>query len=157
MVLKKFLKNIDTYSDYFYFTYQGNEKFKTVIGGFFTIISFILIFFFAIILGSDIYFKVNPKISSQEINMPHPPITLFNHNTTLFAFYIDHYYYSDISTDGYLTILPSISQKLTVKGEQVNRLKYLKYEKCNDEIQKQIPNKVNQDKFRECLILKGEE
>ncbi len=83
----KFLKFIDIFPQTLVLTYKGKMNFKTVFGGFLTILSVIFIFSNAILIGNDIYLRENPITLESQIVEPYRPTTRFNNQRNLFAWY----------------------------------------------------------------------
>jgi hypothetical protein len=65
--MKHIFKTIDLYGTNFQFNIFNKNKFKTMIGGFLTLICFILVILFSFFLGSDFFYKTNPKIITENI------------------------------------------------------------------------------------------
>ena len=66
----KCLQSLDFFGPPFNFTLFNEEKYKTSIGGFFSLVSFIVSIVFLFIIGSEFFFRVNPNfsISSEKLN-----------------------------------------------------------------------------------------
>jgi len=60
-----FLKKLDLYGSLFNFTINREEKFKTNMGAFLSILTYLLIITTSIFFGKDFYNRTNPKILSQ--------------------------------------------------------------------------------------------
>ena len=71
----KCLKFIDIFPQTLVLTYKGEMNFKTVFGGFLTILSAIFIICNGIYIGNDIYLKQNPiSIYIDAVEPYHPSI-----------------------------------------------------------------------------------
>jgi hypothetical protein len=64
--LANFVKFIDIYSNYFQLRINDQAKYKTIIGGIFSLITLGMIIFCFFIFGQDFFEKTNPKVTPQE-------------------------------------------------------------------------------------------
>jgi hypothetical protein len=62
------LKSIDIFGSEFQFTIFSSQKYKTNIGGLFTIVTAVLIVVFIALFGKEIWFKDNPTVQISAIN-----------------------------------------------------------------------------------------
>ena len=135
--MKKMFKLIDLYSKFYQFTYKGKRKYKTVFGGVLTFISIILITIFTSNFGKDIIYRENPTVINMDVYLDNPLTTLFNYNTSILALYLQNYdNINPLEYNRYLTILPSIIQRINVNKTNIWRIKHLELEKCSDDIKK---------------------
>ena len=103
-MFSKLLKSIDIYGSSFEFTIFENKKFKTVIGGCFTILTlalFILCFYY---FGKDFYQRTNPHYLNQKITLKDYPNYTINTDDFVFAFEIEDENSLPFDTTGYLDI-----------------------------------------------------
>ena len=136
--MKKLMKKFDNYSEPFHFTYKGNSKHKSILGGISTIITYLLITVSTLYLGKDLYLKENPISNTHEEKMKYRPTTRLHGNNSVFALSIDHLFNKNLEREKYLTIIPSINQKIVLEKDIIYRTKILELEKCNQEIRKRI-------------------
>jgi hypothetical protein len=64
--IQSFIKLFDVYGNYFQMRINNQAKFKTLLGGIFSIITFIILILCLFSMGSDFFTKQNPKISIEE-------------------------------------------------------------------------------------------
>jgi hypothetical protein len=129
-----FLKFMDVYSDHYHFTYKGRAKYKTIFGGLLTAISVITITIFFFILGRDILYKLNPSVTTIEEFLVNPPTSLFNLEDTILAIDVKHIDFSEMDHKQFITIIPSLIQKITIDKKDVIRRKNLELVKCPETI-----------------------
>ena len=83
--MRDVLKQLDIFGKPFYLNIKKRETFKSIIGGILTTIMFIgslgIIYYF----GQDIYFKVNPLVTSSVSQLNYYPYTTLNSSNFLFA------------------------------------------------------------------------
>jgi hypothetical protein len=64
------IKLFDIYGSYFNLRINNQAKFKSIIGGFFSLITMAVFMFCILSFGQDFYYKRNPKISVKESFLP---------------------------------------------------------------------------------------
>jgi hypothetical protein len=142
---------MDVYSDHYHFTYKGRAKYKTIFGGLLTAISVITITIFFFILGRDILYKLNPSVTTIEEFLVNPPTSLFNLEDTILAIDVKHIDFSEMDHKQFITIIPSLIQKITIDKKDVIRRKNLELVKCPETI-KEL--NTNLPKLNELICIK---
>ena len=71
--------------------------------------------------------------------MKYRPTTQFNYNTSFIAFFIDHDYYTNFNSTGYITVKPEVTQKTFINEEIHYRWKILEIEPCTLLQKERIP------------------
>ena len=111
-------EQIDLFSKSFEFTFAGKDKFRSEIGGYFTILTFFVAIYWVWLLGNEILTRHNPK-DNQVISMRDNPL-----NLTLrvpVGFMVQDYrgkVYSD--WDRYITFESFYWNKFRKNGEYLN-------------------------------------
>jgi len=82
------MKSFDFYAQPLQLNLNGNNKIKTGIGGYFTIITIILMFFYAWLNGEELYLRRNPKNYNQRITLENSNSITFNKGNSPFYFQI---------------------------------------------------------------------
>jgi hypothetical protein len=77
-------ENIDVFGRNFLFTFGGKEKFKSKIGGYFTVLTFFITFYFMWLLGNEILYRNNPK-DNQILGLRDEPLNLTLNVPTAFV------------------------------------------------------------------------
>jgi hypothetical protein len=89
------IKLFDIYGSYFNLRINNQAKFKSTIGGLFSIITMGIFLFCILNFGKNFYYKINPKISIQESFLPDdaPYITTggsYENKTIIFSYSADY-------------------------------------------------------------------
>lgn len=77
-------EDIDVFGRNFIFTFGGKEKFKSKIGGYFTVLSFFITFYFIWLLGNEILYRSNPK-DNQILSLRDEPLNVTLNVPTAFV------------------------------------------------------------------------
>jgi len=93
-----FIKFFDTFGPSVNFTIRSETNFKTVLGGFISIIVYSLYIFFFVLFGKDMIFKSNPNINL-EIIIPDNQEKYHIDKDFLFAWKIEDYYGSPLKEE----------------------------------------------------------
>jgi len=83
--MKDLFKSLDIFGKHFYLNLEKKEKYKSIIGGILTTIMFFGSLGFIYYFGQDIYFKINPLVTSSIKQMDHFPYVTLNNSNFLFA------------------------------------------------------------------------
>ncbi len=83
------MKKIDVYGSPYNFTIFSQPTYKTVIGGIFTIFTFLLYIFCFFQFGSDFWKRQNPKFLNQKISLPFYPKYTINRNDLMIGFRVE--------------------------------------------------------------------
>ena len=130
---EKFFKLIDIFPQTLVLTYKGKMNFKTVFGGFLTILSVIFIFSNAILIGNDIYLRENPITLESQIVEPYRPTTRFNYKRNLFAFQLTNLNEEIFWDETVLQFIPTLIIGENIEGEFRYREIFMEMTDCIEE------------------------
>jgi hypothetical protein len=65
--MSKYFKSIDIFGNSFSFTTFQQDKYKTTVGGFFSLICIVIAIVFSFLFGKDFFYRTNPKVRSQKV------------------------------------------------------------------------------------------
>lgn len=130
---EKFLKLIDFYPQNLYLTYKGNKTFKTSIGGIFSIITIILIFTNAVLLGGDIYYREKPHTLEFEVSENHYPTTRFNYKRNFLAWQLTDFEEENFWDETAIQFIPTLNFGKYVDGKYKFREIFLEMVDCIEE------------------------
>jgi hypothetical protein len=65
-IVFKLVKSLDIYGNFFNLRINRSAKFKSVIGGFLSLITMVILIFCIVIFGKDFYSRTNPKVTIEE-------------------------------------------------------------------------------------------
>src|SRR5689334_11428547 len=83
-----FLKKIDIFGQSITLMFNKNHKFKTNLGGVFTILMILIIVALAFNAGQELVYKEKPKVTITNIYSPISPLIQIEDEVLLFAFQI---------------------------------------------------------------------
>lgn len=128
------LKAIDIYPHMFSFTYKGKNLIKTMWGGIISIFSVIIILINFMIIGKDMFLKLNPvQVKIMKYEQMTPTVRMNNNNTKI-AISISDGNGGILNDDSIFTILPFIYlQKLNEEKKFIFKRFYLEIEDCKKE------------------------
>jgi len=83
------LKKIDMYGTKLGFNFKRKSTYNSIFGGISTILTFIIYILFFLLFSQDLYFKINPKVTSDTVYITENIINnyTFTKESFLFAFY----------------------------------------------------------------------
>jgi len=84
-VLSHVIKSFDFLGPSMNFTIKKSSNFRSVFGGLFSLLIYILYLFFFISFGKDMIYKLNPTIISEKL-IPNKHESYYVDNNTFFAF-----------------------------------------------------------------------
>lgn len=134
--IQHFIKGNDFLGPEIKFTINKEENFKTVVGGFFSLIAYFFYLFFFIIFGLDMFLRQKPLIQMETMTDEQPPFSidtdtflafriedikgnLFTNISDIFSIYISYELYDNINQKSI--------EKIFFNYESCNSQKYLKF------------------------------
>ena len=126
--ISNFLKHIDIFGKKTELKMAGHSKYKTTLGGVFTLVLVSLSTLLFINYSSDIVYRHNPTVVFSEIFSPNPEITDFSKETNFFT--VGLQYPSGIQFVDYSIYIPQVYMYITDKTTNIIKSTLIPIERC---------------------------
>jgi len=133
--MKNFLKLIDFIGKPIVFQIQGNEKFKSALGGVFSLILFAIVLFSFFYFGRDLYEKKNPSYLTQNTRLEFSPQWNLTNDNFFIGIRVEDENFTTVEDPRFFEIIQSyIHYERNSRNEIEVKNKHTKYmrNKCND-------------------------
>jgi hypothetical protein len=155
--MKGIIKYIDIYGLKFNFTNFGNETYKTAVGGFFSVLTYVFLLVLIIIFGKPFFNNLDPNVIVQLLDQSFYPTMNPNFDNFPIAFRFENEQRGPANIGKTLyPFLQYVSMKRNNDGYMsVNSTKILNYTSCNKDIIKD-PSVLQQLQNWSCVDWRGE-